>query len=110
MIRGTTPNFTLTITDKQGHPVDFSEAEHIYVAIRQGNNLITLSDDELTIDENVISCYLNQENSLALVENNKAKIQVNWTYIDGLDPETKRSATVVKEIMINEQLIKEVLP
>ena len=107
MIRGTTPTFRLTIQPKQGS-VDLSVADNVYVAIKQGNTTIELTGDELEIDENVISCWIPQEKSLRLVEGAAAKIQVNWTYTDE-SANTKRAATVVKQITIGEQLIRRVL-
>ena len=106
MIRGTTPTFRLTISGG----VDLSLAEHVYVAIRQGPILIELTGDELEIDANVVSCYLTQEKSLLLTEGAKAKIQVNWTYPPEQSGVVKRAATVVKDILIGEQLIRRVLP
>lgn len=105
MIRGTTPTFRLTISGD----VDLSLADNVYVSIKQGNTYVELTGDELEIDGNVISCYLSQEKSLRLIENVKAKIQVNWLYNDAYG-NVKRDATVVKEITIGEQLIKRVLP
>lgn len=104
MIRGTTPTFRLTVKGIE----DLTLADHVYVTIQQGPTTLTLTGDELEIDENVICCYLTQEKSLQLVERQKAKIQVNWTYEEGAD--VRRAATVVREITIGEQLVREVLP
>ena len=108
MIRGTTPTFRLTIQPKQGS-VDLSVADNVYVTIKQGNVNIELTGDELEIDENVISCWIPQEKSLRLFDGAAAKLQVNWTYTDE-SANTKRAATVVKEISVGEQLIRRVLP
>lgn len=105
MIRGTTPTFTLTISDY----VDLSLARNVYVTIKQGNVVFELTGDELEINQNVISCYLTQDKSLRLAENTKTKIQVNWTYLDDETHTIKRAATVVREIMIGEQLVRRVL-
>ena len=106
MIRGTTPTFRLTVKGIE----DLTLADHVYVTIQQGPTTLTLTGDELEIDENVICCYLTQEKSLQLIERQKAKIQVNWTYAPDGDGIVKRAATVVKEITIGEQLVKKVLP
>ena len=106
MIRGTTPTFTLTISGD----VDLSLADNVYVSIRQGTVDIELTGDELEIDGNVILCWIPQQKSLKLIENAKAKIQVNWTYRDGQSGDVKRAATIVKEITVLEQLIRRVLP
>lgn len=106
MIRGTTPTFRLTVKGVD----DLTLADHVFVTIQQGPTELTLTGDELEIDENVISCYLTQEKSLQLVEQQKAKIQVNWTYAPDGDGIVKRAATVVKVIVIGEQLLRRVLP
>ena len=106
MIRGTTPTFRLTVNGI----ADLSEADHVYVTIQQGPATLTLTGDELEIENNVIFCYLTQEKSLQLVERQKAKIQVNWTYNDAVGTQARRAATVVKEINIGEQLLRRVLP
>lgn len=106
MIRGTTPTFRLTVTGI----ADLTPAEHVYVTVQQGPVLLTLTGEELEIEANVISCYLTQEKSLQLIERQKAKIQVNWTYAADGAGVVKRAATVVKEITIGEQLVKKVLP
>ena len=105
MIRGTTPTFTLTVGDSR--TVDLSLAQNIYVTIKQGNTEIELSGESLSVDDNVISCYLTQEQSLQFLEGVGAKIQVNWTY--NSEGTVKRAATVVKGIQIHEQLLKRVI-
>lgn len=105
MIRATTPTFTLTIS---GDSVDLTQATSVYVTIAQGDNVITLTGDDLTITENTISCFLNQEQALSLFGNSPAKIQVNWTYTDATDV-IKRAATKVVTIQIGEQLLKQVI-
>ena len=105
MIRGTTPTFRLTITGG----VDLHAADHIYITIKQGPVTLELTDYDLTAD-NVLECYLTQEQSLQLNEGMKSKIQVNWTYPEDNDGIVKRAATVVKEITIGEQLLRKVLP
>lgn len=110
MIRGTTPTFTLTISARTGSAVDLSTASNVYVSIVQGMTNIILTGDELSIENNVVSCYLPQEKSIRLADNTTAKVQVNWTYIDALDGVTvRRAATKFKEIPIEEQLLKRVI-
>lgn len=92
-----------------GKPVDLSLAENVYVSIKQGSNALELTGDDLTIEGNVISCFLNQEQSLRFSENSPAKIQVNWTYLDPDGVTVRRAATKVKEIPISEQLMKRVI-
>lgn len=109
MIRGTTPTFILTVKTKSGNPVDLSIANNVYVTISQGSTEITLSGDQLNIATNVIECFLPQEESLNLIDRAKAKIQVNWTYTDADGQTIKRGAARVKEITIDEQLLKRVI-
>ena len=106
MIRGTTPTFRLTVKGIE----DLTLADHVYVTIQQGPVTLTLTGDELEINENVISCYLTQDKSMQLIEQQKAKLQVNWTYAPDSSGIVKRAATRVKEIVIGEQLLRRVLP
>ena len=106
MIRGTTPTFQLTVNGVE----DLTLADHVYVTIQQGPVALTLTGDELEIHANVISCYLSQVNSLKLIEMQKAKLQVNWTYPPEETGAVKRAATRVKEIVVGEQLLRKELP
>lgn len=89
--------------------MDLSLAENVYVTLKQGSYALELTGEDLTIDQNVISCFLDQEQSLRFTENSPAKIQVNWTYIDTDGVTVRRAATKVKEIPISEQLMKRVI-
>lgn len=106
MIRGTTPTFRLTVKGIE----NFSGADHIYVTIEQGPVSIDLADGDVSVEDNVVICRLTQEQSFKLVERQKAKIQVNWTYPPDETGFVARPATVSKEITIGEQLLKKVLP
>ena len=106
MIRGTTPTFQLTVNGVE----DLTPADHVYVTIQQGPVTLTLTGDELEISQNVISCFLTQDKSMQLIEQQKAKLQVNWTYAPDSSGIVKRAATRVKEIVIGEQLLRRVLP
>lgn len=104
MIRATTPTFNLTISGD----IDLTLAEKVYVSVVQRLTEIELTGESLEVDGNRISCWLTQQQSLRLIADVPAKIQVNWIYIDE-NGETKRAATVVKKISIGEQLLKRVL-
>ena len=106
MIRGTTPTFTLTLSD---NTIDLGDAENVYVTLRQGKTDITKSGTDLTIDDNVVSVFLTQEESLDLSESTTAEVQVNWTYLDTDGTTVRRAATKVKEIPITKQLLKRVI-
>lgn len=106
MVRATTPTFELTVT---GEAVDLSQAENVYVAIKQRNLTIEMTGDELSIVGNKVSCYLSQEKSLQLIEGANAKIQVNWTYLAQDGQTVLRAATCVGSIPITEQLIQRVI-
>jgi hypothetical protein len=107
MIRGTTPTLTLTI--KGASDVDLTQAESVYVSLRQPPNAIDLSGDDLTVHGNVIELFLTQEQSLKFINGAQTKIQVNWTYLDPDGQTVRRAATIVTTIPINEQLLNEVI-
>ena len=107
MIRGTTPTFTFTI---KSQTVDLTEAENVYVTIRQGATEITKTGSDLQVSQRSVDVFLDQEESLKLKENTSAEVQINWTYLDSGDNTTvRRAATKVKSIQIDRQLLKRVI-
>ena len=96
MYRGTTP--TLILTFPEG--TDFSGST-VYVSFsdQKRNELIRLENPP--IDDNVISIFLTQEQTLALP--NYVLIQVNWTYGN------RRACSNIVSIDTKRNLINEVL-
>lgn len=105
MVRATNPIITLTIKNSS---IDLSQASKVVVSIKQGAKSFHIYKENLDIEKNIIKCYLSQEDSLKLVENQIAKIQVNWIYEDekGIN---HRGATKTREVNIEEQLLKEII-
>lgn len=97
MYRGTTPTITLSFPEG----TDFSGAT-VYVSLSSDDRKELLRITDLDIQDNVISLYLTQEQTLALP--NRVLIQVNWTYGDG----TRACSNIVsfdtKKNLINEVL------
>lgn len=98
--RGTTPTLTLNIDTN----TDLRTVAHVYVTLKNGDNLLTKSDTDLTIGEHSVALYLNQAETLAMLSPT-GYVQVNWTYADG-----SRDATVKARIEIDDQLLMEVVP
>ena len=66
MIIGTTPTFTLKL--KKACDVDLSQANNIYVTIKQGSILITKTGHDLNIvDGKTVQFSLTQTESLSFV-------------------------------------------
>lgn len=76
MYRGTTPTLTLTLPEG----TDFSGAT-VYVTLADSTKKEVLTTTDVDINENVISVYLSQEQTLALPKT--VLVQVNWTYGNG---------------------------
>lgn len=108
MIRGTTPTFTLRITNG-GDTLDLTQASGVHVTIRQNGQIITKTGDDISIAAQSVSCWLTQEESLSLRENMDAEVQINWTYGDSETGTAKRAATIPKHMRIIRQLYPEVL-
>lgn len=106
MVRATTPNFTLRIKSDK---LDLNKVKDVYVTIKQNNLEYDLTGESLTIDKNKINCYLTQEQSLALKEEQDAKVQVNWIYFAEDGVTILRGATKTKKIEITEQLLRRLL-
>lgn len=100
MLQGTTPTFTLTFPST----LDLSQAAHVVFTLRQGSAVVNKSDTDLTINSNVVSVALTQEESLRFQFNAPAVMMVNWTYSDG-----SRGGSKKKEIIIEENLYPEVI-
>lgn len=96
MYRGTTP--TLILTFPEG--TDFSGST-VYVSLsdQKRNELIRIENPP--IEDNVISIFLTQEQTLALP--NYVLVQVNWTYGN------RRACSNIVSIDTKRNLISEVL-
>ena len=99
--RGTTPTLELTIDDES---LDLTQQNHVYVTLKNGNNVLTKSDADLTISAHAVSLYLNQAETLAMASDS-TEVQLNWTYADG-----SRDATSIARVQIGKQLLMEVVP
>lgn len=111
MIRGATPTLKLTINSKS---LDLGEADGVFVTISQKsdtcrdmNKTITKSGEYVTVDKNVVNCWLTQTESMKLKPNVPTEIQVNWIYREG--DSVKRAATKPLSMTIGRQLLDEVL-
>lgn len=105
MVKGTTPTFTLTVGDGS---VDLDEALSVYVTIQQFDKIITKSGSAVTVDHNVVTCTLTENESLRFIEG-IANVQVNWTYRDAGSNALKRAASKVASVPILKQLLDEVI-
>lgn len=100
MIIGTTPTFTLTLPNT----INLGDAEHVKFTIEQFGQVISKNETEMTINQNVVTVKLDQEDTISFGEGLEAKIQLNWTYSDG-----GRAATKKKTIPMEENLYKDVI-
>lgn len=99
MYRGTTP--TITMTFPEG--TDFTNTT-VYVSLSndKGSELLRVTGEDLDIQDNVISMYLTQEQTLALPWH--VLLQVNWTYGTG-----ERACSNVVSFDTKRNLISEVI-
>lgn len=97
MYRGTTPTLTLTLPEG----TDFTGAT-VYVTLSDENRNVIITTTDVDIDDNVISLFLTQEQTLSLP--GTVLIQVNWTYGDRLRACTNIVSFDTKKNLINEVL------
>ncbi len=103
IVTATTPTLTLTMPED----VDLSNAERVVVTFCQnGVAVLEKNEDELTIDNNRVSVFLTQEDTLKLYSG-AAHIRMNWTFYDG--DVLKRAATKVVQINIEKNCHNSVL-
>lgn len=99
MVQATTPTFILTLPDS----IDLSNADHVVFSIEQDFIAVHKDETDMTIETNVITVKLDQEDTVHLTKGN-AKIQLNWTYSDG-----SRASSKTKIIPVDENLYKDVI-
>ena len=99
MVQATTPTFILTLPNT----VDLSLANNVYFTITQGKTVITKSGEALNIDENVVSVYMAQEETV-LFAAGQCSLQLNWTYNNG-----ERCCTNIVTVEVQKNLVNEVL-
>lgn len=100
MTRGTNPTYILTVD-----PDDFPSLEEhsLYVTIKQGCNEITLTGDDLEVDENVVTVTLTQEQTLSFKQGN-ACLQLR-----GLDENGVAYASDIVIVQVNPVLYQGVI-
>lgn len=99
MYRGTTPTITLSFPEG----TSFANTT-VYVSLSDDrrNEVMRVTDGDLSIEDNTISLYLTQEQTLALPP--IVLIQVNWTYGTG-----ERACSNIVSFDTKRNLINEVL-
>lgn len=100
MIRATTPTFTLTLSESSA--VDLTEASKVFFTISQGSTAIT--KQVTPKDARTVEVFLTQAESLSLKDGKAAEIQINLLWSAG-----NRSASKVKSVKVDKQLLKEVI-
>ncbi len=88
--RGTTPTYVLTLPDN----VDLTNASLVYVTFADTfyKSFLEKTQDDITIDHNVVEVFLTQEETLTFPLS-EALVQINWITADG-----KRVATEIKSV------------
>lgn len=98
--RGTTPTYILTFSEQT---LDLTEANHVYVTFRKGTKVLTKTGEDVEVYPKRVEIYLNQKETLSF-SRGEVKVQVNWTSAGG-----QRAASVVKTIVLSEQLLEKVV-
>ncbi len=100
MIRGTTPDYILTVD------ADLSD-KTVYVTISQGRTRLTLTGDELSIatdaEGSTIAIRLTQEQTLGLAVG-RAEVQVKFIGADGVT-----QATDIQPMLVHRALLERVV-
>lgn len=104
MVRGTTPTYTF----KLPQDIDLGIAETVYVTFsnKQYQTLLTKRDDDLDINNNTVSVFLSQEETLSIPKG-EALVQINWIYDDG--GKRKRACSKIIPVPVDRNLINEVI-
>ena len=101
MIRGATPDITLTVGPDT---LELPQASSVFVTVTHMGRTITKTGSDLQVSGNSIEFSFTEEESLSLPEGD-GEIQVNWRPTTG-----KRGTSVVGVLPIRKQIYMEVLP
>lgn len=75
MLRGTTPTVTITMPSE----IDTTGASVAYMSFGQGEEeKFSVPIERLTLNGNIVSAFLSQEETLLLEEGFKTQIQLRW--------------------------------
>lgn len=100
--RGTTPTITFELEDGDLN-LDLTQAKNVYVTFKSGSKTFTKTGDALTVTAKTIAVTLSQQETLSFSDS-KIRIQVNWTYDDGV-----RWSTECVSYGVSEQLLDRVV-
>lgn len=98
--RYTTPVFTLTFSEKE---LDLTQATGVYVTFKQAGKLVTVTGEDLTVEQKTISVGFSQEETAQFCVGD-VEIQANWVTGDG-----NRAASEVVKYQFTEQLLQRVI-
>lgn len=107
MIPGCTHAVDLALDDRT---IDLNQASDVYVTLKQGGTVITITGAALDIDGYRVTAYMTQENSLKLKDKAAVQVQINWLYTDQESQTVSRCASDLATIPVGEQLLRRVLP
>lgn len=95
MVRATTPTFLLTLPKS----VDLTLAKNVYFTAVQNPVAITKTGEDLTINENEVSVYFSQDETLKFSAGT-VRIQLNWTYTNG-----ERACSEIVNVKVTDNLL-----
>lgn len=98
-MQGLTPTITITV----GTSTDLTEAENVYVSLKQGGN-VWKKTDGFTVSAHAVEVYLEQADTLAF-DAGAVEVQLHWTYPNG-----QRGGTNPKNLSVLPTHLREVLP
>lgn len=97
--QGSTPTIELVF----GEDIDLSTFENVYVAFKQGFNVLRKEGDDLERNGNKLSIYMRQKDTLRF-DDGEVEVQFNGTFSDG-----NRAVSNKALITITDNIIREVL-
>lgn len=104
LFQGTTPTFTFTLSDS----IDLSTMDSVALTFCKPNyvEVLTKQDSDLTINNNSVSVFLDQDETLELPRG-KTLVQLNWTYTE--DQKTKRDCSDILTISVRRNLLNDTM-
>ena len=97
MFRGITPTITITLPES----VDLDSANNVYVTFQGKDKKITKTGNDIAVEDNVVSVYLDQSETLSFTPG-AVFLQVNWTYNE--EGTIKRASSDIASIIFQNGL------
>ncbi len=105
MRRGSTPLITISSDAIEfDNPVTFTDYDNLVFTLKQGTTVINIDSSDMTLEDNVYTFYLSQEDTLALASS-KEKVLIQVKLKSDNNVQVSDLSSFSMEKVLNEEVI-----